>query len=384
MCACGLLIQPPSFATANYGAPRGEGRGKSSPFVSRRMGHAKNQMLKLEPLAPYGGPLVKWQLSGRFTVQPLHRLTSWIRDYTQDPRHGTRLMSDEFSWFQLCTALDTVDDTEEAMTAYVDNDFPIGNGERYLRYYGVLQAMFVQQDSLDDLIKAVHPVAEISVKDILKDVREARNKSVGHPTNLKRGGVLFTQAIVQNSMRKDGFRLISYPERNGQLFQFIPVIELIAKQKDEAARVLSEVIEDLRQREETHRSEFRDVKLRSALDQVTYAFEKIFEELRKDSVRALSGWAVGHLRTALDRFHELLSDRGLTKDSYDSIKYLYLDIEHPLVQLTRYFSKEPSEIMSDQSAVVFAGALQGYFDRLRAIAVEVDEEYSSVPEGVSI
>jgi hypothetical protein len=279
--------------------------------------------------------------------------------------------------------LDTVDDTEEAMTAYVDNDFPTGNGERYLRYYGVLQAMFVQQDSLDDLIKAVHPVAEISVKDILKDVREARNRSVGHPTHLKRGGIMFTQAIIQNSMRKDGFRLISYPERNGQLFQFIPVIALIAKQKEEAARVPSEVIEDLRQREETHRSEFRDVKVRSALDRVTYAFEKIFEEHRRDSVHILSGWAVSHLQTALDQFEKLLNERGLTRDSYDSVKYLYKDIEHPLAQLTKYISNEPSEVASDESAIVFTDALQGYFDRLRGIAIEIDEEYASAPEGVS-
>ena len=39
--------------------------------------------------------------------------------------------------------------------------------------------------------------------------------------------------------------------------------------------------------------------------------------------------------------------------------------------------------MSDQSAAVFADALQGYFDRLRVIALEIDEEYSSVPVGVS-
>jgi hypothetical protein len=161
------------------------------------------------------------------------------------------------------------------------------------------------------------------------------------------------------------------------------VLGLIEKQSEETNRILSEVIEDLRKQDEAHRSQFRDVKMTSALHNVSYAFEKTFEELRKDSVRALSRWAVGHLRTSLDQFENQLIERGLTKDSYDSIKYLCLDIEHPLAQLTKYISKEPSEIMSDQSAVVFAEALGGHFDKLRVIALEIDEEYSSVPEGVS-
>jgi hypothetical protein len=316
-------------------------------------------------------------------MQPLHRQTSWIRDYTQDPRHRARLMSDEFSWFQLCTSLDTVDDTEDAMAAYLESDFPTNNGERYLRIYGVLQAMYVQQDSLRDLIKAVHPSTAINVKDVLKDVRQARHASVGHPTRHRRGSVISTNAIVQMSMHKDGFELLSFPRTNDQVFQYIDVRELITKQREETTRILTEVIEDLRKQEESHRAEFRDAKLKSTLDQVSYAFEKLFEECRKDSIRGLSTWAVDHLRKSLNQFEKLLNDRGLKTDSYDSIKYLYLEIEHPLVELTKYVASEPSEILSDQSAVVFINALQSSFDHLRRIAIEIDEEYSSVPEGVS-
>jgi hypothetical protein len=316
-------------------------------------------------------------------MQSLHKLTRWIRDYTQDPRHRSRLMSDEFSWYQLCTALDTVDDTEEAMSAYEENEFPSSNGERYLRIYGVLQAMFVQQDSLHDLIRVVHPSININVKDLLKDVRRARNASVGHPTSLGRGSALSTHAIVQMSMHKNGFELLSYPKTTDRIFEPIPVLNLIEKQRNEAVRVLSEVIEDLRKQEELHRSAFRDLKLKSAFDQVSYAFEKIFEESRKDSGGILSGWAVGHLRTTLDQFEKLLNERGLTRDSYDSIKHLYSEIEYPLTQLRKHISKDPSEIMSGRGAIVFAEALHVYFNELRDIAIEVDEEYSSVPEGAS-
>jgi hypothetical protein len=321
---------------------------------------------------------------GKITMKPLYRLTTWIRDYTQDPRHQARLMSDEFSWYQLCAALDTVDDTEEAMRAYVTGEFPAANGEQYLRIYGILQALYVQQDALNDLINAVHPTSQIKVKDLLKDIRLARHRSVGHPTHTgPRGGPFSTNAIVRHTIRKEGFQLLSYPHTAHGVFQPVNLIALIEQQSEETNQILLEVIEDLRKQEAAHRSKFRDLKMKSALDQVSYAFEKIFEELRKDSIRALSAWAVGHLQRALDQFEKLLLDRGLTRDSYDSIKYLYLDIGHPLAQLRRYISDEPSEIASDPSAVVFAEALQGYFARLRVIALEIDEEYSSEPEGVS-
>jgi hypothetical protein len=120
-------------------------------------------------------------------------------------------MLDEFSWYQLCTALDTVDDADEAIGAYLSSAFPTAVGERYLRIYGLLQSLYVQQDSLHDLINAVHPTTTIKVRDLLQDVRRARHRSVGHPTHTgPRGGPFSTHAIVRHSMRKEGFELLSF------------------------------------------------------------------------------------------------------------------------------------------------------------------------------
>jgi len=205
---------------------------------------------------------------------------------------------------------------------------------------------------------------------------------VGHPVNLGRKGAFSTHAIVQHSMRKDGFELMSYPKKQGQVFQSVRVRELIDKQRSETFRILSEVVEDLRAKEESHRAQFRGVKLMGVFDQVSYAFEKIFEELRRDSTPIMGAWGVGHLRTSLDNFEKLLKERGLTLDSYDSVKYLYEEIEHPLTELGKFLGKEDSEVQSNKSAIAFADALQSHFDELRHIAGEIDEEYASEPEPV--
>lgn len=316
----------------------------------------------------------------------LYDLIRWVRDHVSDPRHQPRLMADEFCWNQLCVAMDTIEDTDSAVSAYVDHEFPNDNGEKYLRTYGVLQALFLQQDALVELIHAIRPVKNIQPRDlltsVLNDIRGARNKSVGHPVKLGYK-TLSTHAIVQNSMHKDGFELMSYPRQKGQMFQSIPVLELIEKQRAETYRILSEVVEDLRAQEEAHRAQFRGIRVVDTFAHVSYAFEKIFEELRRDSVPIMAKWGVDCLRDSLAKFEQQLQARGLSIGSYASIKYLYRDcIEHPLTELRKFLHGEPSEIPSHKSATVFADALQSYFGELRDIAREIDEEYASEPQPV--
>ena len=312
----------------------------------------------------------------------IRELSQWIREYGQGPRHQRRLMADPFLWHQTWVAMDIIDDVDSAFDAYIHNDFPEEMGELYLRIYGIMQALFLQQDAVSDLIQAIHPTRPIVQNDVLKDIREARNMSVGHPTRLKRKGALSSHGIVQNSMRKDGFDLLSYPSQAGKIFDKIPVLALIAQEREETTRILSEVVEDLREQERAHRARSKDTKLADALRLVNYAFEKIFEGLRPGRYPTLGSWAVRQLQQSLDDFSGLLKQRGLEVDSYDSVKCHYDEISHPLAELTKFMSQEPSEVASDASAVVFTTALQTHFDRLCEIAREIDEEYASEPTPV--
>jgi hypothetical protein len=312
----------------------------------------------------------------------MRELSWWIRDYTQDPRHQKRLIATGFIWYQMCVAMDIIDDVESALDAYIDNEFPTDMGERYLRIYGAMQGLSLQQDALRDLIKAIYPTKKIQLNDVLKDIREARHASVGHPTELKRRGSLSVHGIVQNSISKDGFELLSYPLATDAVLQYVPVRALIEQQRVETKRILTEVVTDLRDKEESYRAQFRDVRLVATFSQVSYAFEKIFEGIRRGSIANMSPWGISHLQKVLDDFEQGLNQRGINLDTYDSIKYLYKDMAHPLTELSKFILGRPSEVASYESATVFAEALQGYFGRLRDIAVEIDEEYASEPSPI--
>jgi enamine deaminase RidA (YjgF/YER057c/UK114 family) len=126
--------------------------------------------------------------------------------------------------------------------------------------------------------------------------------------------------------------------------------------------------------------QFVEAKLRKAFDEVSYSFEKILGEVRGDSNLVLAKQAVNQLQISLNQFENLLKEHGFTVDSYDSIKYLYQEIEHPLTELRRYFMKEPSEILTDKAGVVYVNALKASFRKLIDIADEMDECSSSIPK----
>ena len=137
---------------------------------------------------------------------------------------------------------------------------------------------------------------------------------------------------------------------------------------------------DLRTQENIPHAQFHKATLKKAFDEVAYSFEKIIGEVRGDSKLVLAKQAVNQLQISLNQFENLLKERGFSIDSYDSINYLYQEIEHPLSELRRYFMKEPSEILTDKAGVVYVNALKASFRRLMDIAEEMDKVHSSIPK----
>jgi hypothetical protein len=175
----------------------------------------------------------------------------------------------------------------------------------------------------------------------------------------------------------ESFQLLSFSERDGIAFKYINVVELIEKQRAEAIRILLEVVRELKREEEDHKQQFKGKKIADCFDQVLYAFEKISEELRGDRVIGLSKWGVGQLADSLSRFEGALKERGMDIETYDSIEYLFGEIEYPLAELRKFLNTEHSDIPSSKAALVYAEALQSRFSELRDIAEEIDEDYTN-------
>src|SRR3569832_1190613 len=85
--------------------------------------------------------------SAKLRPSAMHRYAEEIRSWINNPRRAKRLRREVGRWHQLCSCLDTLQQTELAMQAYASNTGDVGSCQHYLALYGLLQAIVLQQDA---------------------------------------------------------------------------------------------------------------------------------------------------------------------------------------------------------------------------------------------
>jgi hypothetical protein len=97
-----------------------------------------------------------------------------------------RATHDEFEIY--CIAKDTIQDTAEALMAHREKGFASDVSRRYIEYYGVLQAVYMQQDAIQALFKLFLPSRplDFSSLPVWKELRDLRNDTVGHPVGRRK------------------------------------------------------------------------------------------------------------------------------------------------------------------------------------------------------
>ncbi|MBA7691897.1 hypothetical protein ES703_100452 [subsurface metagenome] len=309
----------------------------------------------------------------------IHKYTQEIRDIINEPRKQFHLIKNKKFWNQLCSSLDVIEDCDLAITAYIDGDFGTDHGEKYLKLYGILQALFLQQDAVANLCESLGLPNGLSSHPKLKDIRDIRNDSVGHPT--KRGKFKSYHFIARTSIEKPGFTLVSDFENCETKSRDISVIDLIKDQRKYLTGILKNVINILRTEEKEHKEKFKMEKLEAIFPKtLSYYFQKIFENIGKTECAQLGLMDVKLINGVMEKLKEALQNRGIEIDTYDSFKYLYEELEYPIMELKLYFesiiTKEEPRI-NEKAAYIFAYFIREQLFELKKIANEIDDEYSS-------
>ena len=311
---------------------------------------------------------------------PLDERIKEIRDLINKPRKQSVLMQNSAMWLMLCSCMDAVQDTEEALESYLmkdkDNDSS-GTGSRYLIVYGALQALFIQQEA----VKNLHQSLDISYTEdsSLKEIRDIHRDAVGSPT--KRGDREAFNFINRSTLTFRGFRLaIEYPRKSDDEKREtkridVNIPKLIEVQKRNLKKVLNEVIETLKEEEAEHKRKFSNQSLMSAFSHTTYPFEKIFDAVvSKDSphVEIIESHVDGVLRCVED-FKTRLKERG---EPDDNISDIYENLDHSLQQIKVYFRNPSESNITEKDLYIFAYFARRQVTELEAIARELDEMYS--------
>ena len=212
----------------------------------------------------------------------MHQYIDKLREFVNQPRVQYSLMKDAGKWQQLCTCMDTIDDAEMALTAYEAREYGETRGGRYLALYGLLQAAYLQQDSVVNLCDALDMVSEknaLLAKLQGWGIREIRNDSVGHPTKRDRPKPVRYSLISRLSMQHERFTLLTFEEDGSQRStQYVAIAERLAEHRELLSATLDVVLTRFEAGEIAYKDRFKMDKLATSLgtDEI-YEIGKLFD-----------------------------------------------------------------------------------------------------------
>ena len=167
-----------------------------------------------------------------------------IRDLVNSHARQTALQKDSRNWQRLCSSMDTIEDVEEAINEYLRLPEFSDIGSGYLYLYGLFQTLYVQQDAIRSLSKALLKKT-INFKkkypNIYK-VREIRDDIFGHPTD--RDGDKRSHIISRITITKDSFDVLDYYDDHNE-FRTISVSQTIEQQSKDIETILKGIKNEL-------------------------------------------------------------------------------------------------------------------------------------------
>jgi len=155
-------------------------------------------------------------------------------------------------WNILCTSMDIIGDTTLAIHDFKKVGISQDDGEKYLRLYGLLQAVYLQQDAIKFLFEVIKKCFDNNkIKpwdDYKKDkwtvLRNYRNLTSGHPiaNNTFEKGKIKRVMVSRVTISSVGFQLLIHDtQASGLQFQNVNLENLIESYLSEAVIILSDV-----------------------------------------------------------------------------------------------------------------------------------------------
>lgn len=299
-------------------------------------------------------------------------LESQIRDVFNIPRRHKNTRSDRANFNQACSALDAIGDTELALQEFKPNNSSFTTGISYILAYGVLQAIFLQQDAIKHL--ALSLGLPFYLPDELREIRELRNDAVGHPTNRdidRKKKIKSFHHISRATLSKAGFQLMStYSNNDSYDFKNVQFDTIINIQSKFCEKLLDDIINKLKDDENTHREKFMNDKLTDCFhSSLSYIFSKVKEGARNTTGRDFALSNFKSIIKAISSFEKNLIDRG----EEESIEYIKEDLSYSTEKVLNYL--EGKEDVDLRAAEIFIEYVERQVNLLKQIAKDIDGNY---------
>lgn len=324
----------------------------------------------------------------RSSPLPRRRRVFRVRDLVNRPRLNYLMQQRGGLWFQLCSAMDVVEDATFATLTYPEQPPPSRPhaGGWYLAVYGVLQALILQQDATRHIAAALEIPFDPTPYPVLAEVRTIRNNASGHPTKRDRQQPVAHYFLSRPSLTKASFTLLETTAEGINSRQDVDLLALIGLQQPVIAALLAGMSDELEQHEEAHRRAFMDRRLADAFDPMTgYYLEKIGEGVRRPDMSDIGLIGAELVLQSLDQFAAALAERGMAVETFPEVELLYGQARYAANQARRYLAGEPGDISTAAIASIVASSivasyLREHLQALQEVVELIDRSSHRVEE----
>ena len=144
-----------------------------------------------------------------------HKIRGYVNNANLLDRYFDGRPDDE--WMTLCVSMNTLGDTCQALEYYEDYGLGVDYNEKYLKLYGLLQAIFLQQDSIRQIYRIfIESDLQPGSDSAWIKIRDLRNLTVGHPVEKKHTNETKRCFISRISIQNNGFELMIWNKIKGQ------------------------------------------------------------------------------------------------------------------------------------------------------------------------
>lgn len=305
-----------------------------------------------------------------------------IREYINDRRKHYKLRQNKLLFSQLCSSLDVIGDTEEAITAFEAKDFGDSTAVHYLVVYGLLQAIYVQQDAVNNLCQSLAIPEKINNYPTLLKIREIRHDAAGHPTkrDKPKSKPISYHHISRASLGPTGFEILSFYSDGAFEHRFIDIPGFVAEQRKYISAILSTLTGRLEAEEKAHKEKFSMEKLVNLFPQtMSYEFEKVFEGILTPSKRKNGAICLKLIHDHYNKLIEKLKERE-EYPANDVLVHEINEILYPIEKLEAFYEDGEENNLSERDAYIFASFLSNKHSYILKLLEGIDREYE---EGVN-
>lgn len=324
------------------------------------------------------------------SVTLLHKAVRDLRERFNQRRRRHALGRNPQQFNSICSAMDVVGDCGFALSGYLEhlNTAEDDKNLNYLIIYGVLNALYLQQDAvfywghhlrLPPWTNFSTPGDWISKGNVpeLVVARSARNNATGHPVHRKRGTGVSAFFIAHVSVDRLGFDLMEARPRDRSVFSHVLLLDLIEGQVPALTKLLQSACDALDGEDREHYRKFMDKPLEEIF------FKKFMYPVSKLSTPSSpSDWEVMPLavKWLRDALHELKAAIEARNEPFGEIALgLYQRVLFALGLLEKYTAD--TSTLDERLAQVLCHYVRYAVNELEEIARELDKEYTNGAKG---